>query len=194
MGGRGSGTWTRWNNKTTLEETKRVDIRFMKKQGYLKPGVTGSLQWTCRGKPNGDIRFFTYQDSLTLSFRYRHNGGDWQPVNQHITLVTTPCHYGGDRKWFLCPNCQKRVGILSGYGKHFLCRHCYGLAYGSQSEDVFSRMIRKRDKLKQRAFDESEYRKRKGMHHSTFERLQNEYWTLEMTVDRMLDAKLNSWR
>lgn len=43
MGGIGSGNWYRWDKRTTIEETKRIDIRYMRQQGLLKPGWSGSL-------------------------------------------------------------------------------------------------------------------------------------------------------
>ena len=33
----GSGNWHRWDKKTTTEEVHRVDIRYMYKQGLLRP-------------------------------------------------------------------------------------------------------------------------------------------------------------
>ncbi|WXG55377.1 MAG: hypothetical protein ROD09_11150 [Candidatus Sedimenticola sp. (ex Thyasira tokunagai)] len=47
MGGLGSGNWYRWDKKTTAEEVHRVDIRYLKKQGYLTPGYMGWLSWSC---------------------------------------------------------------------------------------------------------------------------------------------------
>jgi len=35
MGGRGSGSWYRWDKKTCIEETKRIDIRHLKKKDWL---------------------------------------------------------------------------------------------------------------------------------------------------------------
>lgn len=53
---------------------------------------------------------------------------------QRIELTSTPCYFGGQRKWFLCPTCSRRVGTL--YCKplldEFLCRHCNRLLYRLQ--------------------------------------------------------------
>ncbi len=44
MGGRGSGSYYRWQSDTTkTEETHRIDIRFLKKRGYLSAGTYGTL-------------------------------------------------------------------------------------------------------------------------------------------------------
>ena len=59
---------------------------------------------------------------------------NYGPRNQcnAIDLVPTKCHYGGQRQWFRCPACSKRVGILYEHEDHFKCRTCLGLCYASQ--------------------------------------------------------------
>ena len=49
MGGVGSGSWYRWDSKTTTESQHRVDIRWLKKQGYLQVGKFGCLSWSRGG-------------------------------------------------------------------------------------------------------------------------------------------------
>lgn len=50
---------------------------------------------------------------------------------QLISLTRTPCFFGGERQWFICPGCSRRVGLL--YRKplspHYFCRHCNNLTY-----------------------------------------------------------------
>ncbi len=179
MGGVGSGNWYRWDKKTTTDQVKRIDIRFMKKQGLLKPNTTGSLNWTVRGEPCGSIRYTCYTDYLQLSFRHRNRGDEWQPVEQYIPFDRTACHFGGERLWFLCPNCSKRVGLLYGVGKLFLCRHCYELPYSSQNSSHMDNLIEQKHKLGERIFEHYEggegWGKKKGMHLSTFNRLHTKY-------------------
>ena len=54
--------------------------------------------------------------------------------NQQIQLTSTKCNYGGSRIWFICPNCQNRIGAL--YCKpssdEFVCRNCNNLKYQLQ--------------------------------------------------------------
>jgi hypothetical protein len=190
MGGMGSGNRYGWNKKTTTEEVKRIDVRFMRKQGLLKPNTQGSLNWTCAGRPSGDIRYSCYQHALHLHYRYRQSGEDWQPVEQQISIERTPCHYGGDRPWFRCPNCHRRVAILYSAGRLFLCRHCYQLPYESQQVDKISRLIAQKHKLGERIFERYEYGegwgKKKGMHWRTFERLLARYEQLEQAYLKRL--------
>lgn len=51
--------------------------------------------------------------------------------DQLIKCTSTKCNYGGDRVWFLCPTCDRRVGTLYRQPLNilFLCRHCHNLTY-----------------------------------------------------------------
>ena len=193
MGGYGSGRWYRWNKQTTIEEVRRIDIRYLKKRGWLidKPGnfMSCTLSWTCQGEPNGFINVQFHFDRLELDYRFREGDGDWVPIKQTILLENTPCHYGGSRKWFTCPECHNRVGILCGAGQLFLCRHCYQLPYGSQMESGLDRLISKKHKLGNKIFEDydgSGWRKRKGMQCNTFDRLYACYAELEDQIDTSL--------
>ena len=179
MGGVGSGTWYRGGSKTTCEEVRRVDIRYMRQQGMLQPGSRGWLNWTCRGEADGSIQYRVEANALILIYRYRENGGEWQDVVERVWLDRTPCNYGGERLWLNCPHCGKRVAILYGQGKRFLCRHCYRLTYGSQSEGLIGRMQRKARKIRKRLGGSDDlfmlvWDKPKGMHWKTFKRLVKE--------------------
>lgn len=183
MGGPGSGNRYRWNKQTTIEEIHRIDIRYLKKNGWLvnDPNIhtAGKLSWTCGGEPDGFINAACYHNHLKLDYKFREEGGDWLTVNQTIRFESTPCHYGGSRKWFSCPQCLSRIGILCGAGKLFLCRRCYQLPYSSQMETVTDRLIRQKHKLGNKLFESYEYgegwNKKKGMHWKTFDRLNEKY-------------------
>jgi len=197
MGGPGSGTWYRWNKKTYAEEVKRIDIRYLRKQNLLKPNYSGSLTWTCGGEPSGDIRYNMYSDRMELNYRFRRSGEDWQPVKQTIWFDRTPCNYGGYRKWFLCPHCRSRVAVLYGADVEFSCRHCYGLAYSSQSEDYLDRMQRKADKISLKldpdGLEGDFYCKPKGMHQRTFNRLISANNRLQEVIERGFLSKFGRW-
>ncbi len=181
MGGSGSGNWYRWDSKTTTESQHRVDIRWLKKHGYLQPGTMGSLSWSSCGEETGSIRYSMEANRMVLNYRHRLNDGEWEPVKIEVQFSETACNYGGSRKWFICPNlnCSRRVVVLYGAGKYFLCRHCYGLTYSSQQESESDRLMRKARKIRKRlgASDnlmESILFKPKNMHQKTFDRLRRE--------------------
>lgn len=163
----------------TTESQHRIDIRWLKKQDYLRFGTMGSLSWSCGGEQTGSIRFRMEENSMILNYQHRPLGGDWETVEQVISLDRTPCNYGGFRTWFFCSHCWKRVAVLYGAGKYFLCRHCYDLTYSSQQEGRHDRLIRKARKIRKRLgasgdLTEPILFKPKHMHQKTFDRLCNE--------------------
>lgn len=153
MGGFGSG---RQSGRTeTVNSSRRIDIRLLKKRGWLKSGYVYSLHWNVGGTPSGDIKYRAEPDALVLMFRYRESCGEWQSVEQRIDLASTPCNYGGYRRWLVCPHCWRRCAVLCGAGKLFLCRKCYQLPYQSQREDTYDRLLAKHRKLKELLYGEN---------------------------------------
>jgi hypothetical protein len=116
---------------------------------------------------------------VILSYRHRSGpSGEWEDVKETVPLKWTECHFGGERSWFVCPGdrCARRVAILYGPGKYFLCRQCYDLRYESQREDKAGRALRRAQKVRQRLggsanMTEPFPEKPKGMHHDTYMRL-----------------------
>ncbi len=51
-----------------------------------------------------------------------------------VRVVTSRQHLGGERRWFACPRCGRRVGCLYSpcAREPFWCRSCYHLIYDSQ--------------------------------------------------------------
>ena len=193
MGGIGSGQWYRWDTKTTCEQVKRVDIRFMRKNGLLQIGTVGTLSWTRGDEPSGHINYRVQEHCLTLIYRYRKNNDDWQDIKESVWLDQTSCHYGGKRLWFLCPHCNKRVAVLYGAGKRFLCRDCHNLPYSSQMSGKLDRLIEQKHKLGYRIFehyDGTGWKKKKGIHKKTFDRLYFKYHWLDMKIDEGISGRL----
>ena len=74
---------------------------------------------------------------LTLDYSTSRDGEtEWSPRKEHIRLDSTPCNYGGERTWFLCPHCRNRRAVLFSAGGVFACRQCHDLAYASTREDA----------------------------------------------------------
>jgi hypothetical protein len=177
MGGPGSGMWYRWDRRTTVEETKRLDGRWLHRQGYLQPWARAMVTWHPGEHSSGAVRVAMVDGRLVVVYRIRTRGAeDWEDVQQVIALDWTACHYGGARPWFLCPGCQRRVAVLCGYDTLFLCRRCYRLPYASQCETALDRGYRKTRKIRTRLgvshnMMERIWRKPMGMHWCTFQRL-----------------------
>ena len=137
MGGYGSGR-TGWKGK--VESCRSLDVNRLNKEGCLRPGYRASLAWTADGEQVASIGLRATADRLILNYRVGRNGEDWTDVEEAVPLARSPCRFGGMRTYFVCPGekngrpCLRRVSKLYRGGQYFLCRHCYDLAYASQSE------------------------------------------------------------
>jgi hypothetical protein len=149
MGGRGSGSWYRWNKKDTVDDGLFMDINKLVRDGLVRDFSVGSLRWTNgrTGEESASIGFVLEplgEDGLTMRLHYTRTerNGDKENLNYPITLQTTQPNYGGRRYWFTCPltvngwPCRRRVGkiYLPPGGRYFGCRHCYNLTYKSCQE------------------------------------------------------------
>ena len=166
----------RWSSKNTTSSFRGLDVRWLLRRGHLQPGRRFSLQWTRNDEPNGSIGGHTEMDRIVLSYSQRERGEAWQPVEYPVWLDWTPCHYGGQRVWFLCParGCGRRVAVLYG-GVVFACRYCLQLAYESQREQPYQRALSRAQKIYIRlgrtSSMDSVPGKPKGMHWRTYRRL-----------------------
>jgi hypothetical protein len=190
MGGPGSGMWYRWDTRTTLDQVRRLDVRWLHRYGYLD-GWLRWVTWSRGERQTGSVGVRLVDGRLVVEYRCCRRGTDpWEDIRQVITLKWTPCHYGGQRPWFRCPGCQRRVAVLCGYDRLFLCRHCYRLPYTSQHETRLDRLYRKMRKLQTR-IGHQYARKPKGMHWRTWERLRDQALNIEMTRDLAMEATLD---
>jgi len=127
-------------------------------------------------------------ERVVLLFRHRRGlGAEWEEVQQSVTLTWTPCNFGGEWPWFICPgaDCGRRVALLYGPGRYFLCRHCYGLTYQSQRDNKMYRALHRAQDIRRRLGGSANMmepfpEKPKGMHSSTYERLWWEHHEAEM--------------
>ena len=187
MGGVGSGNWYRFDKKTTTGECHDLDVRYLHREGLLKPGRWFSLRWSRADRETGSIRGVVEgaerPEQVILLYRYRGGlGGEWEDVQERVSLNWTACNFGGERPSFMCPGtgCGRRVAFPYGPGKYFLCRHCYDLVYESQRENEMHRALRRahttRECLRASANMTKPFpEKPKGMHHETYWRLREEH-------------------
>jgi hypothetical protein len=190
MGGPGSGMWYRWDTRTTLDQVHQLDVRWLHRHGYLDH-LSRWVTWSRGERQTGSVGVRLVDGCLVVEYRCRQRGTDaWEDIRQVITLEWTPCHYGGQRPWFRCPGCQRRVAVLCGDDRLFLCRHCYRLPYTSQYETRLDRLYRKLRKLRDRV-GEQYARKPKGMHWRTWERLRDQALDAEMIWDLAREATLD---
>ena len=188
MGGLGSGSWYRHSTRWTTSDIRALDIRRLHKKKLLESRRVFGWSWTRNGEEIASIGIQVEEGYVTLFYTHTPREGKPQEIKDRVAVDWTACHYGGKRPWFLCPLCGKRVLILYS-GVHFYCRHCHKLPYKSQSEDKMSRLIRRKFKLKNRLGGEDWWRKPKGMHQTTYDRLRGEYKHYEAAADYALYKK-----
>ena len=197
MGGYGSGRWYRYATKRTTSGLNILDVNWLNRNGNLAPGRWSSIGWSRGGEPAGSIGIRAEEGLLVLDYKWHGRDNDWETVTESVLLSWTPCNYGGQRPWFICPGvingfpCRRRVARLYAAGKYFLCRHCYNLVYESQREALRFRLLYKAQGIRRRLGGSADMGepfpwKPKGMHWKTYERLRRKAEHAELRSDGML--------
>lgn len=180
MGGRGSGRRPSYAGKSTTEDSTPLDIRRLARAGALSPGRVVSWQWTVNDRVCSTIQITAAGTHVRLSYTHSRRGMPSEVINQTVGLRATPCTLGGERQWFVCPSCGRRVAVIYGAGRTFACRRCKGLAYTSQNEAADDRAARRADRIRKKLgwkagiLNGPGFRP-KGMHWRTYERLLAEH-------------------
>ena len=177
MGGRGSGRRSSYSGKTETSDATPLDIRKITRTGLLVPGSSFSWQWTVNDRQVAGLSIRVEFESLVLSYRMKSTG---EVVEQRVKTQTSSCHLGGQRCWFTCPRCSKRVAVLYAPGRYFGCRQCCGLGYATQKEGAGDRASSRADKLRKRLGWEvgilnGDGGKPKGMHWKTYQQLKSHH-------------------
>lgn len=146
------GRWS-YSSRTEADNLQKVDVYWLKKHGYLEPHCwkTGGIEWThgFSGKKSSiGIEASLLEGGMYVRFQYTQTemNGEQKNFDYKVPLTATPCHYGGQRYWFICPwyangkYCGRRAGILYLGGNYFACRHCYNLTYNSRNLSGISKV------------------------------------------------------
>lgn len=168
---------SREREKGTTEDYRALDVRALHRAGVLASGWRGNWQWTRQGAVVASIGLEAEsRDRVRLRYQVTIRG-EREGKDYPVSITWTPCHLGGERPWFMCPCCSRRVARLYSH-RMFACRHCLRLNYSSQQAS-------KRDRASDRSFDLRRalgchegflirpaelIRKPKGMHWRTFGR------------------------
>lgn len=122
---------TRKQFRSAVEDLSALDVRFLKRAGLLSPGRSTVLRWSQHGKVKARIEVIVgSMDSIRLRYRITTND-QCQTVDCPVRLEWTDCYLGGQRPWFHCPKCAKRVAKLYA-GIQFACRTCGNYTYRIQ--------------------------------------------------------------
>jgi hypothetical protein len=195
MGGRGSGRRSSYSGKAETNDSMPLDIRKITRKGLLRPGSSFSWQWLVNDRQVAGISIrVNFDHEMVLSYRMKSTG---EVFEQGVQTQTSACHLGGERHWFTCPQCRKRVAVLYAPGRYFACRQCGGLGYATQKESAGDRASTKANKLRNRLGWEAgilngDGGKPKGMHWKTYERLKSQHETLVQVSLQDISRKLGS--
>jgi hypothetical protein len=142
-----------------------LDVRWLKRQGALSSGRRLEVRQTVNGRFCEEVTVCGGGSAVEVI----SSGG-----RESIPLTYTAQPFGGQRTWFHCSGCCQRAAIL--YGFPFRCRQCWRLAYPSQRQDRWTRVVRWPQKCRERLGGSANMldpfpERPKGLHRSTYWRL-----------------------
>ncbi len=181
MGGETSGRH-RTVNAGRVEDGLRLDMRLLRRRGYLVPEtiVSGNVGWKRRDVSSGAVclRLDLQVAHGLLTISYCRAG---EVHLEEVRVVSTPCRYGGRRYYFICPQSGARCELLiSIHGGPFVSRKAARLTYATQSEDRLARLQTARLKAEKRAFGRGELPKPRG---ARAQRLRSRWIDLEAAAE-----------
>jgi len=172
-------------HRLKTQDFRSIDIRRFSRDGLLTSPWQGVWSWrdAQTGSVTAAISLRTSSKSIGLQYAC-----DGRPVDAQITLERTACTYGGTRVWFNCPACTRRCAVLYLRMSRFQCRLCHDLRYQSQSEDALGRGQIALEKIEAKL--DRYWKKPKGMHLSTRERLVSRIIEIEMMRDDLMSVAI----
>ena len=180
MGGVNSGKYNRWLKKPTTANYNSLDLRKLNKLVSLEGTCGFDLEWNKNNKVTSSVGCIFTDDVLQIHFSIKTSKGEVSNVD-YVHIAKTPCHFGGERQWLVCPGCHNNALVLYVVNR-FRCRKCHGLYHPSSNEGDFYRatraMCKYQDKLngkELRPLDGANgLSKPKWMRYETFDRLYDE--------------------
>ena len=195
------GSWNsgRSGGRPVADSALRVDLAWMMRNGKAAAGQyrTGSLAWTCRGEPSGNISYtcdMRDPGDAWMELRFTvttRSTGEKRDYVQRVPLSFTIPPFGGKRWWMHCPVNGSRAGILycPRGADTFASRKAWRLGYHSQrvstSDTVFERLFTLQSKLGgEQGWGAGLRRRPKGMWHRTYERHFERFLELDDACNR----------
>lgn len=71
----------RWDKKDTVEDHHGLDVGYLHRKGILTSGYH-SISWSRGGNPTGNISYRGEEDAITLIYRIRIGGGEWESISR----------------------------------------------------------------------------------------------------------------
>lgn len=134
-------------SRQQAEDSYRIDLRHLKRCGFVRNGFTGSWNWSCGGEPTGSVGIEWRESAMYLRYTIGDGSGGRRDGSQSVATERTPCPFGGERHWFLCPACNtRRLMLVMRWGR-FACTQCQKISYRSQSGDALDRACNRYHRL-----------------------------------------------
>jgi hypothetical protein len=124
--------------KIPVEKCVALDLQELKQAGYLAPGPARRRLDIKRGdRYIAILTLVMGEDGFSLEGEAFPSPGTRARVDATVHLVRTPALNHGERLWFSCPACNKRVRklYLPPGQTVFRCRHCHNLTYQSRQKE-----------------------------------------------------------
>ena len=183
----------RQRQRACLQEGLKLNINLLVGRGLIVPGsATGpyAIRWV---NSDGEViasGWLSADMRGDLEGLFHIQIGE---LDQTITLVTLPRHYGGRQWFFLCPETNRRVSVLwlPRGARQFASRHAWPgqVAYRSQFMTPLDRAHLGKEKIKQRLIgdlDPEEWDlppKPRWMRWKTYNRYVDQFETYEAAID-----------
>lgn len=116
-----------------------LDVAQLAREGLLEPG---DRQWRWEELNGWSVRVIALGYAVELRLGATSLG--------ELELTSTPCNFGGCRRWWLCARCHRRARVLYLGGRSLACRRCADLRYESQLEREIARGLRRARKIRRR--------------------------------------------
>lgn len=173
-----------------LDEFFKIDLASFERDWFAS-NHEGKIVWSRAGRNTGTIGFRLQQDCMELRYTYGQ-GTDRKEIRERVDFTFTAPKFGGQRRWFICPECENRCRTLFG-GRYFRCRKCRRATYPSQYNQLrlpgLSSIENARKSLNGDTgiFDPFP-EKPKGMHWRTYRRLKERDRQALNSIERALEC------
>src|SRR5262245_35617044 len=183
----------RSRQRICLQEGLKLDINLLARRGLIAPGSTTGLHAIRWVNSDGEV--------IASGWTSADTEGDTEglfciqigQLDQTITLVTFPRHYGGRQWFFLCPVTDRRASVLwlPRGARQFASRHAWPgkVAYRSQFMTAMDRAYLGKERIKQRLLGELDPQewdlppKPKWMRWKTYNRYVEQFDRYEAVLD-----------
>lgn len=188
----------RYDKKRTICDLLQLSIGWLQKHKYTQKDTikSGSFYWKSDdgmgnmrqiGAVNFLSNFIGENRFIELSYFYNKK----EEIKTQIQIVITHPNFGGERQWFVCPQCGRKVAFLY-EDKYFLCRHCHDLCYRVQQVGLMDRLMEKSIKYKKRV--QVNDNKKRWLHWKTYYEMMEKSYYYESEAFLMAYKTLEKYR